>query len=106
MSGTGWPSASGRSQALPCRRAVELLFPSETLVEIDRAHLQELVELVLEEVISARDDLVLDDDALLRLELGDQAMGRLGRGDRILLSIDEQARRRAGGEKRKIVMLG
>ena len=57
-------------------------------------------------MVGARDHLLLDDDALLGLELVDQAGDVLVRHHCILVAVNDHARRRAGGEKRKIVEVG
>src|SRR5689334_15899206 len=74
-----------------------------TAIEVFGAALGQLVDLVLEEVVGAIDDLLLDGDALLRLELIDQFLHRLRRRHAVLVAVDDEARRRAGREEREIV---
>jgi hypothetical protein len=54
-------------------------------------------------VVGAGDDLLIDDDAFLRLQLLDQRGHVLGRRDDVLLPVDDQAGRRAGRQEREVV---
>src|ERR1700722_4709319 len=75
----------------------------KALVEIgaDRDH--QRLDLAVEEMVGALHDLLLDHDALLGLELLDEAGHVLLRHHRILVAMDDQAGGRAGGEKREVV---
>src|SRR5687767_3130765 len=72
-------------------------------VEIFGTALGELVDLALVEVVGAIDDLLLDGDALLRLEFVDQLLHGRGRRHAVLVAMDDETRRRAGGEEREVV---
>jgi len=72
-------------------------------VEIDAAIGDQLVDLTLEEVVGAGDDLLLDGDALLRLEFVDELLHRGRRGDPVLVAMDDESRRGAGRQERKVV---
>src|SRR6185312_7050942 len=72
-------------------------------VEIFRALADQLVDLALEEVVGAGNDLLLDGDALLRLELVDQLLHRLRRRNPVFFAVDDETGGRAGGKKGKIV---
>src|SRR5271156_5157403 len=76
---------------------------SQPLVEItpDRGH--QRLDLAVEEMVGAGNDLLLDDDALLRLELLHEIGHVAMRHDRVLVAVDDEAGRRAGSEERKVV---
>src|SRR6266581_1385250 len=78
----------------------------ETLVEIGADRLHQRVDLAVEEVVGARDHLLLDHDALLGLELVDKAADVLVRHDGILVAVNDHAGGGAGREKRKVVEVG
>src|SRR5262249_36460168 len=78
----------------------------ETLVEIDADRLHQRVDLAVEEMVGARDHLLLDHDALLGLELVDQAADVLVRYDGILVAVNDHAGGGAGREKREVVEVG
>ena len=61
---------------------------------------------VLEEMVGAFDHGVFDHDALLGLELLDDAGDFLDRRDPVLVAMDEQAGRRAGREKGEVEAVG
>ena len=64
----------------------------EAAVEIARAESEQLVDIVLEEVVGAGDDLLVDLDAALGLELVDQRLDVLLRHDAVGVAMDDQAR--------------
>src|SRR5262245_65473445 len=78
----------------------------ETLVEIDADRLHQRVDLAVEEMIGARDHLLLDHDALLSLELVDKAADVLVRHDGILVAVNDHAGGGAGREKGKVIEVG
>src|SRR5437764_2467199 len=78
----------------------------QPFVEIVGAYFRQLVDLVLKEVVGAGDDFMLDHDAFLGFELGDERVDGLGRRHCVLFAIDEQTGRRTGGEEREIIVLG
>src|SRR5688572_23976661 len=78
----------------------------QTLVEIEPDRLHQRLDLAVEEVVGAGHDFLLDDDALLRLELVDQAGDVLVRDDRVLVAVDDQPGRGAGRQERKVVEVG
>ena len=57
-------------------------------------------------MVGALHDLLLDHDALLRLELVDQRGDVLGRHHRVLVAMDDQPGRRAGRQEREVVEVG
>src|ERR1700733_8112279 len=79
---------------------------SETHIEIRRDRLHQRLKLAIEEMIRAGDDLLIDHDALLRLELLDQRIDVFRRHYRILLAMDDQAGGRAGREEGEVVEIG
>src|SRR5712691_10815317 len=91
-----WVEALGSSRA---RLALGL----ETLVEIAADRLHQRLDLAVEEMIGARDHLLLDHDALLGLELVDKPGDALVRHHRVLVAVHDHARGRAGSEERKII---
>ena len=74
-----------------------------TLVEIATDVADQRVDLVVEEMVGAGDDPLVDNDPLLRLELFDQRVDVLLRRDRILVAMDDQARGRARREEREVI---
>src|SRR5262249_56527136 len=78
----------------------------EALVEIAVDRLHQRIDLAVEKVIGARDHLLLDHDALLRLELLDEAADVLVRHHRILVAMNDHAGRWAGRQERKVVEIG
>src|SRR5262245_66252795 len=78
----------------------------EALVEIAVDRLHQRIDLAVEKVIGARDHLLLDHDALLRLELLDEAADVLVRHHRILVAMDDHPGGWAGRQERKIVEVG
>src|SRR5262245_50329565 len=75
----------------------------EPHVEVAADDRLEIGRLVLEEVVGARDDLVVDLDAALRLELTAQLRDRRRGHDTILIAVQHQARGGAGRQEREIV---
>src|SRR5579875_257378 len=65
-----------------------------------------MLDAILEEMIRAWYDRVLDQYAFLCLELFNKARNLLQRRDAILVSVHEKARRRTGCEKRKVEAVG
>src|SRR6266446_10455963 len=78
----------------------------EALVEIAADRLHQRIDLSIEKVIGARDHLLLDHDALLRLELLDEAADVLVRHHRVLIAMNDHAGGWAGRQERKIVEIG
>ncbi len=72
-------------------------------VEIVAAEVDQMLDLVLEEVVRALHDRVVDLDALLGLQLVDERLDVLRRRDLVLVAMDDEARRRAGGEEGEVV---
>src|SRR6478672_1043342 len=72
-----------------------LAFDLETLVEIGADRLHQRLDLAVEEMVRAGDDLLLDDDALLRLQLVDEARDILRRNHDVFLAMHDQPGRRA-----------
>src|SRR5579883_1456249 len=62
---------------------------AEALVEIGADRRDEIVDAILEEMVRAFDDGVLDDDAFLRLQLLDQALHLLRRRDPVAIAVNE-----------------
>src|SRR5262245_38896134 len=77
--------------------------PLQPLVEILPDRLHQRLDPGVEEVVGAGDHLLLDDDALLGLELVDQAGDVLVRHHRVLVAMDDQAGRRAGRQEREVI---
>src|SRR5262249_11227698 len=94
--------AGGGANSSRTRLALRL----ETLVEIGAYRLHQRVDLAVEEVVGARDHLLLDHDAFLGLELVDKAADVLLRHDCILVAVNDHAGGGAGREKRKVVEVG
>src|SRR5712691_5680241 len=84
-------------------RGARLALGLEPLVEIGADRLHQRIDLAVEEVVGARDHLLLDHDALLGLELVDQPGDVLVRHHRVLVAVHDHARGRAGSEERKII---
>src|SRR3546814_8570502 len=61
---------------------------------------------MLEEVVRARDYVVVDRDVLLRAQLVDQLLHRARRDDFVGVALDDDARGRAGREEGEIVHVG
>src|SRR5579862_4741559 len=59
--------------------------------------------MILEEVVGALHDLLLDLDALLGLQLVDQRLDILRRRYLVVLAVNDETRRRAGGEEGEVV---
>src|SRR5215813_4107607 len=78
----------------------------EALVEIAANRLHQRIDLAVEKMIGARDHLLLDHDALLRLKLLDEAADVLVRHHRILVAVNDHAGGWAGRQERKIVEVG
>src|SRR5262249_61250856 len=57
-------------------------------------------------MIGAGNDFLVDDDALLGLELLDQGRDVLGRHHRILVAMYDQSGRRTGCEEREVIQIG
>src|SRR5437588_10050225 len=76
------------------------------LVEIAADCLHQCIDLAVEEMIGARDHLLLDHDALLRLELLDEDADVLVRHHCILIAMNDHAGGWAWREERKIVEIG
>ena len=70
---------------------------AETLVEIGADDHVQFVDAILEEVVGLGDDRMLDDDALLGLQLLDQRQDLFQRRDAILVAVDEEARTKGRG---------
>src|SRR5580765_6562413 len=83
-----------------------LAFDLETLIEIGADRLHQRLDLAVEEMVGAGNDLLLDHNALLRLELVDKTGDILRRNDDVLLAMHDQPGRRAGREEREIVKIG
>ena len=79
---------------------------AEPLVEIGADDGLQIVDAVLEEMVRLGDHRVLDQDALLGLQLLDQRQHLLERRDAVLVAMDEQAGRRAGGEEAEVEPVG
>src|SRR5215472_3239337 len=79
---------------------------AEALVEISAHHRLEILDAILEEMVRLGNDRMLDDDALLGLQLLDEGEHFLQRRDAILVPMHEQARRRTGGKKTVIETVG
>src|ERR1700728_3365663 len=79
---------------------------AETLVEIGADDHVQFVDAILEEVIGLGDDRMLDEDALLGLQFLDQRQDLFQRRDAILVAVDKQPGRRAGGEKAEVEPVG
>src|SRR5215468_7085167 len=75
----------------------------EALVEIAADRLHQRIDLAVEKVIGAGNHLLLDHDALLCLELLDEAADVLVRHHRILVAMNDHAGRWAGRQERKVV---
>src|SRR3546814_15591166 len=58
---------------------------------------------MLEEMVRARDFVVMDGDALLRAQFVDQFLDRARRHDFVLSARDDDARRGAGGQEAEII---
>src|SRR5262245_22221790 len=76
------------------------------LVQVGADHFHQLLELAVEEVVAVADDFLVDDDALLGLQLLHQGGDVLGRHHRILVAMHDQPGGRAGGEEREVVEVG
>src|ERR1700735_4014473 len=89
--------------SMASRRRRRLSGASEALVEIaaDRGH--QRFDFGVEEVVGAGNDLLLDDDAFLRLELLDQSRDVAMRHHRIFVAMDDKAGRRAGRKEGEVV---
>ena len=74
----------------------------EAAIKVSGDFTDQIVDAILEEMVSALHHGVLDKDALLGLQLLDQAHNFLERRNAILIAVDEQARRGAWGEEREI----
>jgi len=73
----------------------------QPLVEVLVHRHHQILDLAVEEMVGADDHLLVDHDALLGLELVDQAGDILVRHHRVLVAVHDQAGRRAGGEERQ-----
>ena len=102
---TGRSGARRITERRSLRRAVR---PStlEPLVEIASDRLHQRLDLAVEEMVGAGNDLLLDDDAFLRLQLLDQVGDVARRHHRVLVAVDDQARRRARQEREVIKVCG
>src|SRR5262249_56112968 len=87
-------------------RRARLALGLQALVEISADRLHQSIDLAVEEMIGARDHLLLDHDALLGLELFDEAADVLVRHHRILVAVNDHAGGGTGGEERKIIEVG
>src|SRR5712675_1549261 len=76
--------------------ATRLANVGEPHVEIAGHRLHQRLQLAVEEMVGAGDDLLVDHDALLGLQFFDQGVDILGRHHGILLAMHDQARGRAG----------
>src|SRR4051794_31129511 len=79
---------------------------AETPVEIGRARSDQLVRLVVEEVVGPADDRLLDDDALLRLQLGDESLDVLQRRDAVGIAVHDQPGGGAGRQEGEVKAIG
>src|SRR5262249_39895068 len=102
-----WPGVAARAGVTRggSRRA-RLALGLQALVEINTDRLHQRIDLAVEEMIGARDHLLLDHDALLGLELFDEAADVLVRHHRILVAVNDHAGGGTGGEERKIIEVG
>ena len=81
-------------------------FAGQPAVEIVGAFLDQQIGVVGEEVVGAGQRLLRDGDALLRVQLVDQALHVLRRRHLVGIAMDDQARRRAGRQEREIIGVG
>ena len=79
---------------------------AEALVEIGADRFLQVFHAVFEEVVGVGDHGVLDRDAFLGLQFLDQRLHFLERRDPILVAVNEQAGRRAGGEEAEVEAVG
>src|ERR1051326_3204657 len=100
------PSGEGLCPCGEESRRAGLAVALEALVEIQAHGLHQGLDLAVEEMVRARNDFLIDDDALLGLELLDEAGHVLGRDDGILVAMDDEARGRAGREEREVIEVG
>ena len=85
-----------------CRRFGHQL-ALQTPVEVVRTFFEQRVHHAGEKVIGAGKGFLRDKDALLRLQFFHQALDILFRGHPIGVAVNDQARRRTGGKKGKVV---
>src|SRR5260370_41314644 len=78
----------------------------EALGEVAADRLHQRIDLSIQKVIGARDHLLLNHDALLRLELLDEAAHVLVRHHHILIAMNDHAGGWAGRQERKVVEIG
>src|SRR5690242_4770585 len=97
--------ACGRRFQAALRRA-RLARDVEALIEIgaDRSH--QRLDLAVEEMVGAGNDLLVDHDALLGLELVDEPGHVLVRHNRVFVAVNDEPRGGAGGEEREIIEVG
>ncbi len=67
---------------------------------------RQLFHVMVEEMVGAGDDAVIDLDVALMRELGDQLLRRLERHDRVLVAMDDEAGGRARRQEAEIVEIG
>src|SRR5580700_9026372 len=79
---------------------------AQPLVEILADGSHQRLDLAVEEMIGAGDDLLLDDDAFLRLEFFNEVGDVARRHHRVLVAVDDQAGGRAGRQEREVVEIG
>src|SRR5262245_34454311 len=84
-------------------RRARLTLDLEPFVEIGADRLHQRLDLAVEEMVGARDHLLLDHDALLGLELVDQTVDVLVRHHGVLVAVDDHPGRRAGREEGEVV---
>src|SRR4249920_1645245 len=92
----------GSAELLRSRLALRL----QPLVEIGADRSKQRFDLAVKEMIGALHNLLLDHYSLLGLELVDQRRHVFVRDDGVLVPMNDEARRRAGGEERKIIKVG
>src|SRR4051794_15830514 len=78
----------------------------EALVEISADRLHQRLDLAIEEMVGAGDDLLLDHDALLRFELLDKAADVLVGNYSVAIAVNNQPGGRAGRKEREVVEIG
>ena len=78
----------------------------EALVEVAAANAHQLLGLAVEEVVRARDDFLVDDDAALGLQLVDERLHVLRLRHAVGIAMDDQAGRGAGREEGEVELAG
>src|SRR5947209_1130998 len=75
-------------------------------VEITGHRFHQRLKLAIEEMVCARDDLLIDHDPLLRLELLDKGVDVLWRHHGVFFAMHDEPGRRAGRQEREIIKIG